>query len=451
MNKTRAGLTVLTVCTVGAGLLWYFRSAEASTPTFRYAAVERATLESTVSATGALSAVRTVQVGTQVSGQVSGLYVDFNDKVKKGQLLARIDPTLQQQAVAESQAALERADAQLAQAKSEFDRNKQLFDAQVITATEFTTIQVTYRLAQSNVRSAQINLERTRQNLAYTSIYSPIDGVIVSRAVELGQTVAASLSTPEIFRIAESLAEMQILASVDESDIGRIAVDQPATFTVAAYPTQSFKGTVRQKRLLSAVTDNVVNYTVVIAVDNPDGKLLPGMTATVKFMTARAENVLAVTNAALRFTPTAEMLGADSALLTQRRDTGAARRGGGGTDGGVQVPAGQGAAPGGPGAGGPPGAGGAGGAPRMRRPPSDSTGRLWVMDSAGKMKPIRVRTGINDGQQTQVMGRELVEGMQVVVGASAAGGAPVAGATANPFQQTQQRGGPGGPRGPGAF
>ncbi len=458
MNKTRAGLAVVTVCTVGAGLLWYFRSAEArSAPTFRFASVARTTLESTVSATGALSAVRTVQVGTQVSGQVSALYVDFNDKVKKGQLLARIDPTLQQQAVAESQAALERAEAQLAQAKSEFDRNKQLFDAQVITATEFTTIQVTHRLAQSNVRSAQISLERTRQNLAYTSIYSPIDGVIVSRAVELGQTVAASLSTPEIFRIAESLAEMQILASVDESDIGRIAVEQPSTFTVAAYPTQTFKGAVRQKRLLSAVTDNVVNYTVVIAVDNPDGKLLPGMTATVKFMTAKAENVLAVTNAALRFTPTAEMLGADSVLLTARRDTGAARRGGGGTDGAVQVPAGPGGgALGGGAQGGPPGAGGAGGvgaggAQRMRRPPSDSTGRLWVMDSAGHLKPIRVRTGINDGQQTQVMGRELVDGMQVVTGASIAGATPAAGATANPFQQTQPRGGPGGPRGPGAF
>lgn len=339
MNKTRAGIAVALVCSVVAGLVWYRRTADArSTPTFRFATVERTTLESTVSATGALSAVRTVQVGTQVSGQVSALYVDFNDKVKKGQLLARIDPTLQQQAVAESQASLERADAQLAQAKSEFDRNKQLFDAQVITATEFSTIQVTYRLAQSNVRSAQINLERSRQNLAYTSIYSPIDGVIVSRAVELGQTVAASLSTPELFRIAESLAEMQILASVDESDIGKILVGQPATFTVSAFPAQAFKGTVRQKRLLSVVTENVVNYTVVLAVANDDGRLLPGMTATVKFLTSRAEEVLAVSNAALRFVPTAEQLGADSVLLTARRgDTGSARRSGGGAGGGPVV------------------------------------------------------------------------------------------------------------------
>ncbi|MES3032552.1 MAG: efflux RND transporter periplasmic adaptor subunit [Gemmatimonadota bacterium] len=451
MNRTRAGIAAAIVCATAAGAFWFYRSAEASVPEFRTASVDITTLESTVSATGALSAVRTVQVGTQVSGQVSALYVDFNDKVKKGQLLARIDPTLQQQAVAESQAALERAEAQLAQAKSEFDRNKQLFDAQVITASEFTTIQVTYRLAQSNVRSAQISLDRTRQNLAYTSIYSPIDGVIVSRAVELGQTVAASLSTPELFRIAESLTEMQILASVDESDIGRIAVDQQATFTVSAFPSQNFRGVVKQKRLLSAITENVVNYTVVVAVANTDGRLLPGMTATVKFITGKAEDVLAVPNSALRFTPTAEMLGADSGQLTARRDTGAARRGGAqGAGAGAAAPAAPagGAQGGGPGGGfGGPGGGGA--APR-RRPPSDSTGTLWVLDSAGKLKRMRVRTGINDGQKTQITGREVTAGLQVVVGVTAPGAAATNGAAANPFQQTQQQN-RGGPRPPGAF
>ena len=426
MNKSRVGLAIALVSTIGAGLFWFYRSAEArSTPEFRFATIETSTLESTVSATGALSAVRTVQVGTQVSGQIAALYVDFNDKVKKGQLLARIDPTLQEQAVAEGQAALDRADAQLAQAKAEFDRNKQLYDAQVITATEFTTIQVTYRLAQSNVRSAQISLDRTRQNLAYTSIKSPIDGVIVSRAVELGQTVAASLSTPEIFRIAESLTEMQILASVDESDIGKIGVGQQATFTVAAYPNRTFPASVKQKRLLSAVTDNVVNYTVVLGVENTDGRLLPGMTATVKFVTSKAENVLAVPNAALRFTPTAEMLGKDSIPLTARRDS-AQRR-----------PATA------------PGASGAVGAAPRRRPPADSVGTIWLVDSAGHLASRRVRTGVNDGQRTQLMGRDLVAGMKVVTGlatglAGAAGAAP-----ANPFQSAQPR--QSGPRGPGAF
>jgi HlyD family secretion protein len=435
MNTTRATVITAIVAAVGAGGFWFYRNAEArSTPEFRTVTLALATLESSVSATGALSAVRTVQVGTQVSGQVSALYVDFNDKVKKGQLLARIDPTLQEQAVAESQAALERAQAQLAQAKAEYDRNKQLNDAQVITASEFTTIEVTYRLAQSNVRSAQISLDRTRQNLAYTSLYSPIDGVIVSRAVELGQTVAASLSTPEIFRIAESLTEMQILASVDESDIGRIAVGQNATFTVSAFPAQTFRGVVKQKRLLSAITENVVNYTVVISVANTDGKLLPGMTATVRFITGTAENVLAVPNAALRFMPTAEMLGADSGQLTARRDS-SARRPGGSTTGAAGAGAPPAGVPGGP-------------AVPRRRPPSDSIGTVWVLDSAGSLQRRRVRTGINDGQRTQVTGRDLTAGMVVVTGVTTPG-ATAGGASANPFQAAQPpaRGG----RPPGAF
>ncbi len=443
MNKTRAGIAAALVCGVGAGFFWFYRSAEArSAPEFRYAAIERTSLEATVSATGALSAVRTVQVGTQVSGQVAALFVDFNDHVKKGQMLARIDPTLQQQAVAEAEAALERAQAQLAQAKAEYDRNQTLFDAKVITATEFTTIQVTYQLAQSNVKSAQISLDRNKQNLAYTSIHSPIDGVIVSRAVELGQTVTASLSTPEIFRIAESLAEMQILASVDESDIGKIEVGQTATFTVAAFPTRTFPATVKQKRLLSAVTDNVVNYTVVLSVANTDGKLLPGMTATVKFLTSKAENVLAVSNSALRFTPTAEMLGKDSLALNARRDSMAARRA-------VSAGAAPAAAQGGGGGGfGPPGPGAS--TPRVRRAASDSVGTLWLVDSAGHLTPHRVRTGINDGQKTQVAGRDLDAGMKVVVGISTGAPGAAGTATANPFQQTQNRGGPG-PRGPGGF
>ena len=435
MNTSRAGIAVALVCIVGAGVFWYYRSAEArSAPTFRFATIEQTSLESTVSATGALSAVRTVQVGTQVSGQVAALYVDFNDKVKKGQLLARIDPTLQQQAVEAAQAALDRANAQLLQAKAEFDRNSQLFEAKVVTATEFSTIQVNFSVAQSNVRSAAIDLDRQRKNLSYTSITSPIDGVIVSRSVDVGQTVAASLAAPEIFRIAENLAAMQILASVDESDIGKIAVGQTATFTVAAYPTRTFTALVKQKRLLSAVTDNVVNYTVVLGVSNADGKLLPGMTATVKFLTSKADDVLAVANSALRFTPTAEMLGADSAILTQRRDS--SRR--------TAPAATPTVAQAGGGGGGPPGFGAA---PRVRRAAPDSVGTLWIPDSLGHLKPHRVRTGINDGQKTQIMGRDLVAGLKAVIGVATTGSS-TGGATASPFQQNTRQAGP---RGPGGF
>ena len=314
MRKTGIASVVVVVGVIAAGL-WFYQRAEASDiPSFRFASVEKTDLQSTVTATGALSAVRTVQVGTQVSGQISALYVDFNDKVKKGQLLARIDPTLQQQAVAESQASLERAEAQYELAKEEYERNKQLVDAKIVTESEFSTIEANSAVAKSNVRSAQINLDKARQNLAYTSILAPIDGVIVSRTVDVGQTVAASLSTPELFRLAEDLTEMQILASVDESDIGRIEVGQPVSFTVAAYQGRTFSGSVQQVRLQSATTENVVNYTVVVTVSNSDRKLLPGMTATLKFRTNSADNVIAVPNSALRFTPTDEMLKATGSV-----------------------------------------------------------------------------------------------------------------------------------------
>jgi HlyD family secretion protein len=228
---------------------------------------------------------------------------------------------------------------------------------------------------------------------------------------------------------------MQILALVDESDIGKIADGQTVTFTVAAYAGRSFNGKVRQKRLLSATVENVVNYTVVVVVDNSDGKLLPGMTATVKFLTSSAQNVLAIANAALRFTPTAAMLGADSALLTARRDS-AARN---------APPA---AAPAAGRAGGDPfGPPGAGGPPRPRRAVSDSSGTLWTVDAKGKFTPHRVRTGLTDGQKTQITGKDIDVGMQVIVGiatgTSGAAGAPAA----NPFQQPQQGGG----RRPGGF
>lgn len=455
MIKLAAVSTIVAVVGASGAGWWFYEHSDARSATsFRLTAIETTNIESTVSATGSLSAVRTVQVGTQVSGQISALYVDFNDHVKKGQLLARIDPTLQQQAVSDAQAGLERSNAQYEQAKAEYDRNKQLVDAKMVTESEFSTIQANYAVAKANVRSAQIALDKAKQNLAYTSIYAPIEGVIVSRAVDVGQTVAASLATPELFRIAEDLTEMQILASVDESDIGKIAVDQSVSFTVAAYPTRTFTGAVRQVRLQSATTDNVVNYTVVVAVSNADGKLLPGMTATVKFMTNSANGVLAVPNAALRFVPTAAMLGKDSVLLTAAfnapRDTGARNNGAnnGGNPGGAPNGSPSGGAGGPPN--GPPG-GAPNGAPRIRRT-GESMATIWVSDSAGHLTPHRVRTGLTDGQKTQITGRDIGAGMKVVIGINVANATATSTST-NPFQQNQQRGpgGPGGPRGPGGF
>ena len=388
-----------------AGGAWFYRHAEAKeAPAYRFAAVERGSLQSSVSATGALSAVRTVQVGTQVSGQVSGIYVDFNDRVRKGQLLARIDPTLQQQAVQDAQAGLERAQAQLALAQAEYSRNKQLFDAKIVTASEYGAVESNFAVQQANVKSARIALERAQKNLGYTSIYAPSDGVIIERNVDVGQTVAASLSAPQLFLIANDLSQMQILASVSESDIGAINEGQQVKFTVQPYPNQTFTGTVRQVRLQSTTQDNVVNYTAVVGVGNPDGKLLPGMTATVQFLTASANDVLTVPNAALRYRPTAEEIaeaagsgarvaGSDSTARTRTAGDSAQRR------------ARRAAA-----------SGSTSGARSGAR--SASIGTLWTVDAHGKLAAVRVRTGLSDGSKTEVQGRDLKAGTQVIVGTS---------------------------------
>ena len=435
MKKRSMLVAAGAVALLGAtGILVYRRADARELPAYRFAAVERGDLKQTVSATGSLSAVTTVQVGTQVSGQISAIHVDFNDKVRKGQLLARIDPTLQQQAVADAQAGVERATSQLTVAKSDYDREKTLFDGKIVTAAEFGTAQSTYEVAKANMKSAQIALDKARQNLAYTSIYAPIDGVIVERNVDVGQTVAASLSAPQLFLIANDLSHMQILAKVDESDIGAIQVGQPVSFTVQAYTTRTFTGTVQQVRLQSSTADNVVNYTVVISVTNADGKLLPGMTATVQFLTGSATDVLTVPNAALRFRATTEMLqavgmsgagtgsGATTGASTgvrPRRDSSAAGRS----------------------------AAGAAGAARTARP---SIAQLWYLDRNGKLAMSRVRTGLSDGQRTEITVRDssITAGTQIIVGTNSGTPAatPAAGAAgASPFQcGTARRGGPGG-------
>lgn len=392
-------LTVSLIAVALAGLagLWLYRRAEArDVTTYRFATIERGNVETTVSATGALSAVRTVQVGTQVSGQIAQLFVDFNDRVKKGQLLARIDPTLQQQAVLDAQAGLERSDAELAQARREHDRNAQLFESRVLAATELELSTSKLATAEANRKSARVALDRAQRNLSYTSIYAPIDGVVVERNVDVGQTVAASLSAPQLFLIANDLSQMQILASVDESDIGQIHEGCPVRFTVQSYAGESFTGSVQQVRLQSTTRENVVNYTVVVAVENPDGKLLPGMTATVRFVIASLANTLTVPNAALRFRPPGD---------TVRTS---ARRAGRGAGGG---------------------------------------GTIWHLDASGKLAALAVRPGLNDGQRTSVSGPGVEAGMKVIVGLTEPGATAATGTgSTNPLQPTG-----GGGRRPGGF
>jgi HlyD family secretion protein len=434
MKKLTITVATVALATLG-GTAWFYQRADGKeAPQYKTAALIRGSLKSTVSATGTLQAVRTVQVGTQVSGQVAEIYVDFNDRVKKGQLLARIDPTLQKQAVEDAQAQLDRAQATLTAAQDEYSRNKALFDARVLTAAEFEASKSNFSVQQAAVKSAQIAVDRAKQNLSYTSIYSPIDGVIVERNVDVGQTVAASLSAPQLFLIANDLSEMQILASVDESDIGQIKDNQPVQFTVQSYPGQQFSGTVKQVRLQSTTTDNVVNYTAVVAVKNDGGKLLPGMTATVQFTTASATDVLTVPSAALRIKPTAAML-SDAGVDTARG--GHTRASAGTTSGGASNRPAQ-----------------ASGQPRTfnraaasgARAPSNR-GVIWYLDSNKTLRMARVQTGLNDGQKTEVSGKDLAEGMQVVIsvaaGDAAGATASASNSSANPFQPSR------GPRGMG--
>ena len=410
MKKKLITVAILAMAAVTSGYVLYRRAHSDATPAYRTAAVQRGDLESTVAATGSLGAVTTVQVGTQVSGQISAIYVDFNSKVKKGQLIARIDPTLQQQAVEDAQAGVARAQATLSQTKLEYDRNRLLHDQKIVTDPEFNTAQLNYQLARANGTSAQIALDKARQNLSYTSIYAPIDGIVVERDMDVGQTVAASLSAPQLFVIAKDLSQMQILATVDESDIGQIKNDQSVSFSVQAYPGQSFTGAVRQVRINSTTVNNVVNYTAVVAVENPNGKLLPGMTATVRFLVGSASDALTVPNAALRFKPViAASTGSGTRTRTKVRNVSA----------------------------------GATTATAATKPDSTMS-TLWYLDSASALKPVRVHAGLSDGTRTQVTGNGIKEGMQIVVGANSgtATGATTATST-NPLQpqSTGRRGG----------
>ncbi len=428
--KKLALVTALAAVAVGT---WWFlgKDRDATVAPYRFVTIERGDLESTVAATGTLGAVKTVQVGTQVSGQIQEIFVDFNDRVRKGQLIARIDPTLLQQNVREAEARLERARAEVGQRQSDYDRNLKLYESQAITESEFSTVKYNLAVAEADMKSTEISLERAKQNLAYTNIYSPISGVVVERNVDVGQTVAASLAAPQLFLIAEDLARMEILASVDESDIGRITEGQTARFTVQAYTDDVFTGTVRQVRLQSTMQENVVNYTVVINVTNDDGRLRPGMTATVDFLVETARDVLMVSNAALRFRPTDRMIAALRERRQQNRENMpdsirqriAERRG---TPDGTR------------GTNGPPGGGDFGGFGGFAGA-SDAT-MLWYLDETGEPVATRVRSGISDGRMTEISGRRIEEGMDVISGVNQSGesGSP------NPFQNNQPRRRPGG-------
>jgi HlyD family secretion protein len=390
MRSKRLWAALAVIAAAGIVLLLVDRGSANGT-TYRFVQVERGLVEEVVASTGNLQATETVEVGTQVSGLLSDIYVDFNDKVQAGALLARIDPTILQQEVRSSEASVARSRAELDQATRDLTRARELFEERVGTAIELETAQYQYDVATASFEQAEVALDRARRNLEYTEIRAPIAGVVIERAVEVGQTVAAAMSAPVLFLLAGDLGQMEILASVDESDIGLIQQGQEVRFTVQAYPEEPFVGEVKQVRLQSSVSENVVTYGVVIGVDNPSGKLLPGMTATVEFIVARDRDVLKVPNSALRFQPPESMMA------------------------GVQKTQGADAA----------------------------TSLLYSLLENGEVGAVPVETGISDGQSTVVRGSRIQEGMRVIAGITSSAVA----ASSNPFQSQAQSGRPG-PRPP---
>ncbi len=261
--------------------------------------INRGDMRQVVTATGEIMPVNTVSVGSQVSGTIEKLYVDYNSKVKKGDVLLEIEPSVLQASVDEAKASLVSAISQRNYANSEYKRNKILFNDGMISRAELEQSQTTYEQAEQSVNRMQSQYDRAVTNLGYATIKSPVDGTVISREVDVGQTVAASFQTPDLFKIAEDLSQMQIETSVSEADIGVIKDGQAVTFTVDAYPSQTFNGVVRQIRLSPTTTSNVVVYTVVIGVDNSDLRLMPGMTAFVTIVVSEKKDVWSVQNAAL--------------------------------------------------------------------------------------------------------------------------------------------------------
>ncbi|MEA2625258.1 MAG: HlyD family secretion protein [Candidatus Binatota bacterium] len=341
--------------------------------------VERGSIAAVVTATGTVNPVTTVQVGTYVSGPIRAIYKDFNSEVKRGELVAKIDPASfdvkvrsAEANVATARARVQKDRADLALKKLGLDRSRQLLAKRFISQNDLDTADSNYSQAvaqlavdEASVKQAQADLEAARINLAYTDITSPVDGVVVSRNVDVGQTVAASFQTPTLFLIAQDLTKMQVNASVSESDIGGVGEGQPATFRVDAYPEKDFAGRVRQVRNSPITVQNVVTYDVVIAVDNPRFELRPGMTATVTITTAERADVLKVPLRALRFRPEADAPGAPPAADGTRE-------------------------PGGP-------------------------SRVWVLGGERSLRPVEIRTGAHDDRWAELLSGDLHPGDRLVI------------------------------------
>lgn len=309
MNKKKA-LVIAAVAAIAALAVWLLSGGKKEEKiTFDTAAVAPANIMNSITATGTIEPVTSVTVGTQVSGIVSKLFVDYNSVVKKGQVIAELDKTNLMSQLNTAKTQLATAQSQLNYQTANYNRYKTLFEKGLVAADDFDNAKLSYTQAKEQVVSAKEEVQRAQTNLGYATITSPIDGVVLSKSVEEGQTVAASFSTPELFTIAQDLTNMQVVADVDEADIGDVKEGEHVTFTVDAYPDDTFEGEVKQVRQEATTTNNVVTYEVVISAPNADLKLKPGLTANVTIYTAERKGVLSVPSKALRFIPQKETVG----------------------------------------------------------------------------------------------------------------------------------------------
>ncbi len=423
----RALKSILVIGAIGGGVAYFaLRKSAADLPiTFKVVKLDKGSVTQSVTATGQLSAVITVMVGSQVSGIIMKLGADFNSIVKAGQIVAQIDPTRFKANLQQSRASLKNAEASAARAKvnndsakREFDRGKALQEKNVIGAQEIDELRSRYELskvevmaAEAQVAQAHASVGMAQVDLARTTITSPIDGVVLQRAVDVGQTVAASMQAPTLFTIAQDLAKMEVRAAIDEADVGKLKEGQEARFSVDAHPGREFVATIFQIRSNPNVAQNVVTYDAILRVNNEDGKLRPGMTASVRIVTEKRDDVLRVPNAALRFKPPAEI------ILASPAPGGPGGFGGPRGDGGIPPEwAARMAQAGGPGAGGP--GGGALGGGRRGGDFARTMTRVYKPQGE-KVITIGFRPGIADDEFTEVLGsRMLKEGDEIVLEAS---------------------------------
>jgi len=378
---------------------------------YKQEAVTKGDIEAVVTTSGTLNPVTVVDVGSQVSGRISRLYADFNSLVKQGQIVAELDQSILESRVEQNKAnyqssiaSLERSRVTLDNLKKKYDRALNLFEKNLISYEEKEAAEAAYLEAKTDVQSQEARVEQAKSqyesskvDLAYAIIRSPIDGIVISRNINLGQTVAASFQAPVLFKIANDLSKMQVECSVDEADIGKMKEGQKVRFTVDAFPDDTFTGTVKQVRYSPEVVQNVVTYTTIVEVENPELKLRPGMTATVTVITGEAKNVLKVPNAALRFTPELtpeqmqEMYKSVQQRFAERRQASGRRQ-----EGSAQPQGGPQMNPGGS---------------RMKQ-----ASRVWLMDKEGKLSMVFIKPGVTDNTFTEVAWGDLKEGQLVITG-----------------------------------